>query len=119
MSDYFATPWTVAHQTSLSLGFSRQEYWSGLPSPTPGVIPGPGIELASPALTGGLFTIWGIREAWEIVIISLPVFILKVPFLKQVDIREWIRRFVLHNTWSNRILSAAPGILSTVFLAIL
>ena len=57
------TPRTLPCQTSLSLGFSRQEYWSGLPSPTQGVIPGPGIEPASPALAGGLFTIRGIREA--------------------------------------------------------
>ena len=49
----FATPWTVAHQAPLSMGFSRQEYWSGLPFPTPGDLPHPGIEptsLESPAL---------------------------------------------------------------------
>ena len=40
----FATPWTVAHQTLLSLGFSRQDYWSGLPFPPPGDLPNPGIE---------------------------------------------------------------------------
>ena len=38
------TPWTVAHQTHLSMGFSRQEYWSGLPFPPPGDLPDPGIE---------------------------------------------------------------------------
>ena len=55
----FATPGTVAHQAALSLGFSRQEYWSGLPFPTPRDLPSPGIEpvsLASPALAGGFFT---------------------------------------------------------------
>ena len=41
----FATPWTVAHQAPLSMGFSRQEYWSGLPFPSPGDLPNPGIEL--------------------------------------------------------------------------
>ena len=46
----FATPGTAAHQTPLSVGFSRQEYWSGLPCPPPGNLPGPGIELRSPAL---------------------------------------------------------------------
>ena len=46
----FATPWTVAYQASLSMGFSRQEYWSGLPFPSPGDLPGPGIEQRSPAL---------------------------------------------------------------------
>ena len=40
----FATPWTVAHQTPLSMGFPRQEYWSGLPFPSPGDLPNPGIE---------------------------------------------------------------------------
>ena len=45
-----ATPWTVAHQASLSMGFSRQEYWSGLPSPSPGDLPNPGIEPGSPGL---------------------------------------------------------------------
>ena len=44
------TPWTVACQAPLSMGFSRQEYWSGLPFPSPGHLPDPGIELWSPAL---------------------------------------------------------------------
>ena len=46
----FVTPWTVAHQAPLSMGFSRQEYWSGLPFPPPGKFPDPGIEPRSPAL---------------------------------------------------------------------
>ena len=46
----FATPWTVAYQASLSMGFSRQEYWSGLPFISPGDLPDPGIEPKSPAL---------------------------------------------------------------------
>ena len=45
----FAVPWTVAHQVPLSLEFSHQEYWSGLPFPSPGDLPNPGIEPASPA----------------------------------------------------------------------
>ena len=44
---HFATLWTVARQVPLSMGFSRKEYWSGLPYPPPGVIPDPGIERAS------------------------------------------------------------------------
>ena len=43
MSDSFATPWTVAHQTHLSVEFFRQEYWSELPFPTPGDLPDPGV----------------------------------------------------------------------------
>ena len=46
----FATPWTVAYLAPLSMGFSRQEYWSGLPFPSPGDLPYPGIEPGSPAL---------------------------------------------------------------------
>ena len=50
MSDSFGTPWTVAHLASLSMGFPRQEYWSGLPFPSPGDLPDPRIEPVSPAL---------------------------------------------------------------------
>ena len=61
----FATLWTIAHQGLLSVVFSRQEYWSGLPFPPPGDLPDPGIEpssLTSPALAGGFFTV---RTTWE------------------------------------------------------
>ena len=53
------TLWTIACQAPLSMEFSRQEYWSGLPCPSPGVLPDPGIEpvsLMSPEFSGGLFT---------------------------------------------------------------
>ena len=46
----FATPWTVAHWAPLSMELSRQEYWSGLPFPSPGDLPNPGIKHRSPAL---------------------------------------------------------------------
>ena len=46
----FVTPWTIAHQAPLSMGFSRQEYWSGLPCPPPGHLSDLGIEPVSPAL---------------------------------------------------------------------
>ena len=46
-------PWTVVYQASLSMGFSRQEYWSGLPFPSPGDLPDPGIKPRSPALQAG------------------------------------------------------------------
>ena len=46
----FGTPWTVAYQTSPSMGFSRQEYWSGVPLPSPGDLPDPGIKPRSPAM---------------------------------------------------------------------
>ena len=46
----FATPWAAAHQVPLSMGFPRQGYWRGLPFPSPGDLPDPGIEPRSPAL---------------------------------------------------------------------
>ena len=52
----FATPWTVAHRTPLSIGFSRQEFWSGLPFPFPGDLPDPGIEPRCPALQADALT---------------------------------------------------------------
>ena len=52
----FGTPWPVAHQAPLSMEFSRQEYWSGLPFPTPGGLPSSGLEPTSPALAGRFFT---------------------------------------------------------------
>ena len=58
----FVTPWTVACQAPLSLGFSRQEYWSGLPFPSLGDLPDPGIKPGSPALQADS-TIWATREA--------------------------------------------------------
>jgi hypothetical protein len=63
----FAAPWTVACQAPLSVGFSRQEYWSGFPCPPPGDLPDPGMEsasLMSPALAGGFFTTGVAWEAW-------------------------------------------------------
>ena len=51
-----ATPWTVAHQAPLSMEFSRQEYWNGLPFPTPGNLPDSGIEPESATLAGGFFS---------------------------------------------------------------
>ena len=56
MPSSFATPWTMACQAPLSMGFSKQEDWSGLPCHSPGDLPKPGMEPSSPALTGGFFT---------------------------------------------------------------
>ena len=57
VSNSSAIPWTVAHQAHLSLGFPKQEYWSGLPFPSPEDLPNPGIETASSALAEEFFTI--------------------------------------------------------------
>ena len=50
------TPWTVARQAPLSMGFSRQEYWSGFPFPSPGDLPDPGVKPASPVLQADSFS---------------------------------------------------------------
>ena len=64
----FVTPWTAACLGLLSMGFTRQEYWSGLPFPPPGDLPEPGIQPASSTLAGGFFSI----EPW----INLFLFLL-------------------------------------------
>ena len=77
-----AIPWTVTRQAPLSMGFSRQEYWSGLPCPPPGDIPEPGIEAAplrSPALAGGFFTT---NATWEALLWSLNSFNILQRFLR-------------------------------------
>ena len=56
MSDSSATSWTLALEASLSMGFYRQEYQSGLLFPSPGDLPDPGMEPTSPVLAGGFFT---------------------------------------------------------------
>ena len=66
-----STLWTVALQAPLSMGFSRQEHWSGLPCPPPGDLPDPGVKptsLTSPALAGGFFTI---SATWEALLHSV------------------------------------------------
>ena len=67
-------PWTVAHQVPLSMEFSRQRYRSGLPFPPPCNLPDPEIELQSPVLADGFFTIWalGSQHLWNYSTISKP-----------------------------------------------
>ena len=68
----FVAPWTAAHQAPLSMGFSRQEYWSGLLHLLPGDLPDPGTEpmsLISPELAGGFFTT---STSWEASPLSCP-----------------------------------------------
>ena len=65
MSD-FATPWTVVRQAPLSMGLSWQEYWSGVPFPTPGDLPDSGIKPASPLSAGRVFTASATWEATDV-----------------------------------------------------
>ena len=73
---FFVIPWTVSRQAPLSMKFSRQEYWSGLPFPTPGDLPNAGIKTTYPVLAGGFFTT---EKLWSILLkhIVLSLF----PFL--------------------------------------
>ena len=94
----FATPWTVAHQAPLSTGFSKQEYWSGLPCPPPGELPNPGIKLlspGSPALVGIFFflplnCIYGSKN-W----LLLPYHWSKWAFNRKLwDLYSWLNRWI-------------------------
>ena len=80
----YATPWTVARQAPLSMGFPGQEYWSGLPFPTPGDLPHPGIKPVSPA-------------ALALQVDSLPLSHVEAPIIcllnyKFTKIRKWKMR---------------------------
>ena len=69
----FATLWAAVLQAPLSMGFSRQEYWSGLPCPPPEDLPNPGIEpvsLTSPALAGKFFTISATWDTMKYILLS-------------------------------------------------
>ena len=97
----FATVWSIAFEAPPSIGFSRQEYWSGLPFPSPGDIPNPGIEPGSPALAGRFFTT---NATWEVTATLSLVFTLYmflscycsppcIIYLKRVSCRWQILRF--------------------------
>ena len=77
---FFVIPWTVAHQGFLSLGFFRQEYWSGLPFPPPGDLFDPGIECMShvSCISGGFFTCWAIREVLPYLFGSPLIFLITI-----------------------------------------
>ena len=68
----FATPWTVAYQAFPSMGFSRQEYWSGLPFPSPGDFPDPGIRPRDRTqvshIAGTRFNLWNVVVKWKIIL---------------------------------------------------
>ena len=90
----FVTPWTVARQAPLSLGFSRQEYWRGLPCSSPGDLPATGIELAplmSPTLTGGFFPT---SATWEALFPGRPYVLEEEGNVRgsYLPVRVWPRR---------------------------
>ena len=69
---YFAIPWMVAHQASLTIEFPKTEYWRGLPYPPPGDLPNPGIKPGSPTLQTDSLTIWATGEAHIFTCILYP-----------------------------------------------
>ena len=94
MSDSFATPWIFSCQALLSMGFSRQEYWSGLPFPPPGDLPNPGIKPMSPALAGRFFTteLPPRKPILEVHMLLNSVFLLLIFLLLQSGFRQVPRR---------------------------
>ena len=108
---FFVTPWTEAHQAPLSMGFPRQEYWSGLPFPSLGDLPDPEIEPASPALTGGFFYRWATREGLQknIDMISGLRHLASIKKFKQTN-----KPKAKFDNWLG-ILSGRPGPTNTVF----
>ena len=110
----FATLWTVAPKAPLSMEFSRQEFWSGLPFPSPRDLPDPGTKPKSPALAGRFFTVWDTREVLITYIQYKKKFFInflfefrrrmEIPSLKDNSRRfMWIQKCQLyvHKHWSN------------------
>ena len=109
----FAAPWTAAFQAPLSMGFSRQEYWSGLPFPPPGDLPNPGIEPASPALAGRFFTTEPPEMAYQ------SLYIIDVHNLVSLEIRTPCETITTAYAIKTPILSKAsswPSCLLFVYL---
>ena len=102
-----ATPWTVARQAPLSMGFSRQEYQSGLPCPSPGDLPHPGTEPRSPALQAvSLPTeLWTTNYSWALVVCWLFFWYSFLPnsLLSQLQARKSQSWRVLRINWANYI----------------
>ena len=73
-----ATPWTVACQAPPSMGFSRQEYWSGLPFPSPGDLPDPGIEPLSTCIIGRRFILSYLSHFYFLIVVVFDILVLSL-----------------------------------------
>ena len=93
-----AIPWTAICQAPLSTEFSRQEYWSGLPFPSPAVLPHPGIELMSPSLAGRFFT----TESPAKPSFSKPIHDLFTPGRVKAEVKYGNPRIRKDRAWSNQ-----------------
>ena len=110
VSDSFATTWTIAHQAPLSVGFPRQEYWSGLSFSSPGDLLDSGLELASlasPALASGFFTMEPPGKPPLEQILSQPQYFFKKKKTKQT--RQLPRHRQLHSTEPTAVTAHHPS----------
>ena len=101
----FVTPWTVAHEFPLSMGFSRQEYWSGLPCPPPGNLPDPGIEPKSPALrTDSLPSEPPGKPSFflKVMIISFPSFFYDLGYKNRCAWSNFSSQVCSHTHWAGQ-----------------
>ena len=95
----FATPWTVAYQAPPSMGFSRQEYWSGLPFSSSGDLPDPAIKPRSPALQADTLT----SEPFPVVMYGCESWIIKNAECQKFDaFKLWCWRRLLRLPWTAR-----------------
>ena len=97
---FFATPWTIAHQAPLSMGFSRQEYWNGLPCPPPGDLPDRGTEPRSPAAAATAKSLQSCPTLFDPIDGSLPGS--PVPGILQARTLEWVA-ISFSNAWKWKV----------------
>ena len=100
----FATLWTVAHQAPPSMGFSRQEYWSGVPFPSPGDLPNPGIEPGSPTLEADALTSEPPGNRYHN---CVYLFVHRVE-RSQTHLSIWVHMHALIHTWTVWLLLLIP-----------
>ena len=96
----FATPWTIAYQAPPSMGFSRQEYWRGLPFPSPGDLPDPGIKLGSPAFQADTLTFeppGKPRETWKYLFKKKLYFIFNWEIIILPTVMWWLLPYINMN----------------------
>ena len=104
----FATPWTVARQSPLSIGFSRQEYWSRLPCPPPGDVPDPGIRMSGASLLSEGTYLQGLSPLY----VSLLAWILKSLYRSLNRVQSYILSDDLSNTFlsQGRFVGTPPTV---------
>ena len=114
----FATPWTVAHQTPLSMGFSRQEYWSGLPFPSSGDLPDPGME--STSLMSLALARWVLYHyvTWEALVVTQLYGVFRVSGTYPTRSPTWRPTVLWTNKWIQWPVRVSGHIISCPYLLI-